>query len=106
MPLININESLTDTQIRSRAIRRESKQLHMVMLSSHQNIYNALWGASDPQAVLDDLGEAAASLFVTGSKAVDILLSQNPNALTEEQYLPKRAPTLNQDGTVTLAPAP
>ncbi len=105
MALIDTTSPLTATQRATNQIREDSARLHLVMLFTHQSIYRTLWDADDPQAVLDELGADATSLFVSGAKVVEIILGQNPNALTPEQYIPQRVPTFNQNGTVTLAPA-
>ncbi len=106
MALIDPVNPLTAVQRAANRIREDSARLHMAMLHTHQSIYQTLWNTPgvDPQDILDELDTDAASLFVAGSKAVDILLGQNPNCLTEEQYVPQQAPAFNQGGTVTLAP--
>lgn len=118
MALINIEPTATVAQKAAKRIRSASARLHALMLNSHQEIYQALWETptsppaepNDPptyinaQDILNELGTDAAALFVAGGKAVEILLGQNAAALTEAQYLPKRAPTINVNGTVTLAP--
>ena len=105
MSLIDPNSNLTAAQKTARIIRLSAVRLHSVMLSSHQEIFNALWETPgvDAQDVLDEFGTDATSLFDSGAAAVGILLSQNPTCLTEVQYLPKRIPTFNPGGTVTLA---
>lgn len=99
---------------RARVIVETSKQMFSQLVTGHRRIYAALWRDDpahpgeehDPQAVLDLLGTDAAALFAVGSKTIDIILSQDPEAVAEEDYLPPRAPTFNLDGTVTLAAPP
>lgn len=107
MALIDTTSPLSPVQQAALEVRRQSAYLQSAMLTAHQQIYQTVWSNPNatPQEILDEIGTDAADLFIAGSKLVDIVLTQNPAALTEEQYLPKQAPTLNPDGTVTLAPA-
>jgi hypothetical protein len=73
----------------------------------HQSIYAKMWnGAVDPQDICDVLGESAGQIFEDGATLVAMVNRQRagkPTEILPENYLPKRAATLNEDGTVTLA---
>lgn len=106
--------ALIDTQPDSPAqraaklIREEARHLHSLMKSSHQVMFNAFWhfeGAT-PQQIADVLAEDTVPLFINGSKLTEIILTQDPNALTEAQYSPPMTVTPHPDGTVTLTPFP
>ena len=108
MALIDTTINQTPAQKAATRIRQQSASIHAALLGAHQIIFHALWHTPDatPQEILTELGGDAAGLFYTGSRAVEIVLSQKPDALTEDQYMPPQAPIINPDGSVTLMPAP
>lgn len=73
----------------------------------HKSIYTEMWNSeTDPQDICDVLGTSAGQIFEDGAILVAMVNRQRagkPTEILPENYLPKRAATINEDGTVTLA---
>lgn len=97
---------------RARVITETAKQMFSQMLAGRQRMFAATWKDDpnfpdeefDPQAIMDLLSTDAGGLFETGFLVDQVLLSQEENAIPAEDRVPFRLPTINPDGTVTLAP--
>ncbi len=87
-------------------IRDTSLEGHLWNIRTYKKLMNAFWNTPDvdPQDICDRLGTKAAKMFILGGMLRDLILEEDPDALPDELLYPVRLPTINPDGTVTLAP--
>lgn len=115
---LNAQSILTDTgdtaaQATARQVLRVPSQTADVILNQLQDGMDRLWGAQDPQAVLDAMGGNAGKVFALNaafSQMVAQLLTSEGDMvrLARLQAILSRIPahTVHEDGTVTIDPVP
>ncbi len=115
---LNAQSILTDTgdtpaQATARQVLRTPGQTADVILGQLQDGMDRLWGAPDPQAVLDAMGPRAAQVFALNASFAQMvaqLLTQEGDTarLVRLQGILSRIPahTVHEDGTVTIDPVP
>lgn len=103
----------TEAQTRARQVLKVPGQTADVILGQLSDGMERLWGAPDPQAVLDALGTKAGAVFALNSAFAQVvanLLTQEGDTarLARLQAILSRIPahTIHEDGTVTIDPVP
>jgi len=116
--ILHAQSVLTDTgdtpaQATARQVLRTPGQTADVILGQLQDGMDRLWGAPDPQAVLDAMGTKAGKVFALNTAfagMVAALLTQEGDTarLARLQGILSRIPahTVHEDGTVTIDPVP
>lgn len=103
----------TPIQIEAEKILTAPQNIADVLLREIADPIDRLWGSSNPQEILDEIGTDAASLFEINSKfagAITTLLTQEGDTERLNKLnalINKIKPhTINEDGSVTIDPEP
>lgn len=80
-------------------IRSANSRTLMMLKHGVQQAFDLVWKAPDTQAVLDQFGTDAFTLFQASSEAQALIKSLDPSW---EELVPPKKFTINGDGTITL----
>ncbi len=77
------------------------------LVKTHREGFRRVWEDQlTPDEVVAQMGNRAGAIMASSWALVQLLLTIDPNIMSESQYMPRRGLTFNPDGTVTLAPPP
>lgn len=77
------------------------------LVKTHREGFRRVWEDQlTPDEVVAQMGTRAVGIMSSSWALVQLLLTIDPNIMQPAQFMPRRGLTMNQDGTVTLAPPP
>ena len=101
----------TPAQRTAREVLSAPRQTRDVLLNQLNDAVCRLWDASDPQAVLDQIGTKGRALFEINTQFAQMLVTMmqaqgDLEGLTRLQAIQSKVPpcTIHPDGTVTINP--